>query len=114
MRRNSDTRRGERIENLGYGLIAAALFASTAMAFVGAPLPIPAQRAAEVVQVRLEGLVVTPTRTYQPISTTIGTSSANRFCSGGLIISRAARPASTHCSNPLAGGPRRIDSSTLR
>lgn len=65
MRRNSDARRGERIENLGYGLIAAALFASSAMAFVGAPLPIPAQRAAEVIQVRLEGLVVTPTRTYR-------------------------------------------------
>lgn len=64
MRRNSDLR-GERIENLGYGLIAAALFASSAMAFVGAPLTVPAKRAVEIINVRLEGLVVTPTRTYR-------------------------------------------------
>ena len=64
MRRNSDSR-GERVENLAYGLIAATLFAITATAFAGVRLKIPAQRVEEIVQVRLEGLVVTPTRTYR-------------------------------------------------
>lgn len=64
MKRNLE-QLGERIENLGHGLIAAALFAITAMALVSARLTVPAQREAEVVQVRLEGLVVTPTRTYR-------------------------------------------------
>lgn len=54
---------GERLENIGYALIGTALLASTALAFVGAPmavaLPTP------VVGVQLEGLVVTPSRTYR-------------------------------------------------
>jgi len=55
---------GESLENIGYTFIAAALLASTALAFVGSPLaPAPA-RPVEVLGFRLEGLVVTPSRTY--------------------------------------------------
>ena len=64
MKRNLE-QLGERVENLAYGLIAGALFAITATAFAGVRLTVPAQRVEEIVQVRLEGLVVTPTRTYR-------------------------------------------------
>ena len=55
---------GESLENIGYAFIAAAMLASTAMAFIGSPLAPSLPRPAEILGFRLEGLVVTPSRTY--------------------------------------------------
>lgn len=55
---------GESLENIGYTFIAAAMLASTALAFVGSPLAPSLPRPAEILGVRLEGVVVTPRRTY--------------------------------------------------
>lgn len=87
-------RRRDRLENLGFGLVAAALLATNAMAFVGAPtpLPAPAARTPEVLNARLEGLVVTPSRTYRASEWALRRSSANQVAMSAAQPQRCALP----------------------
>lgn len=75
---------GESLENIGYTFIAAALLASTALAFVGSPLAPSLPRPAEVLGFRLEGLVVTPSRTYSASEWAKRPAAARRIASAEL------------------------------
>ena len=83
---------GESLENIGYAFIGAAMLASTALAFIGSPLAPSLARSAGVAGVQLEGLVVTPSRTYSAAEWARRPASARRVASTTAAPRRCALP----------------------
>lgn len=90
---------GESLENIGYGFIGAAMLASTALAFIGSPLAPSLARSAGIVGVQLEGLVVTPSRTYSAAEW------ARRPASARQVASTAPKAKPRSCDLPKAQKP---------